>query len=87
MIRINQCSKKFRQLKGQFSDNIQNNIKLLAYKDTDISKISDKDIMKCINHSNMCVPHLIKMIHLDPKKPQNHNVYISNLKKSGRNNW
>ena len=28
----------------------------------------------------MCVPHLIKMIHLDPKKPENHNVYISNLK-------
>ena len=28
----------------------------------------------------MCVPHLIKMIHLDPKKPENHNIYISNLK-------
>ena len=24
--------------------------------------------------------YLIKMIHLDPKKPENHNVYISNLK-------
>jgi len=28
----------------------------------------------------MCVPHLVKMIHFDPKKPENHNVYISNLK-------
>ena len=33
-----------------------------------------------MNHSNMCVPYLIKMIHLDPNKPENHNVYISNLK-------
>ena len=68
------------QNSNNITTNIQNNIKLLAYKDTDISKISDKDIMKCINHSNMCVPHLIKMIHLDPKKPENHNIYISNLK-------
>ena len=45
-----------------------------------MSKLTDKDILKCLNHSNMCVPHLIKMIHLDPEKPENHNVYISNLK-------
>ena len=43
-------------------------------------KVFDKDILKCLNHSNMCVPHLIKMIHLDPEKPENHNIYISNLK-------
>jgi len=62
------------------TQNIQNNIKLLAYKDTDISNLTDKDILKCMSHSNMCVPHLVKMIHFDPKKPENHNVYISNLK-------
>ena len=47
---------------------------------TDRSQLTDKDIIKCLNHSNMCVPHLIEMIHLDPEKPENHNVYISNLK-------
>ncbi len=76
------------------TQNIQNNIKLLAYKDTDISNLTDKDILKCMSHSNMCVPHLVKMtsialataglcpahVHFDPKKPENHNVYISNLK-------
>ena len=77
---INELIKKAGIQNSTITNNIQNNIKLLAYKDTDISKISDKDIMKCINHSNMCVPHLIKMIHLDPKKPENHNIYISNLK-------
>ena len=65
---------------SKITQNIQNNIKLLAYKNTDISTISDNDIIKCINHNNMCIPQLIKMIHLDPQKPENHNIYISNLK-------
>jgi len=65
---------------NNITNNIQNNIKLLAYKDTDLSILREKDIIKCMHHSNMCVPHLIKMIHLNPKKPENHNVYISNLK-------
>ena len=62
------------------TQNIQNNIKLLAYDKTDISDLTDKDFMKCFNHNNMCVPHLIKRIHFNPKKPENHNVFISNLK-------
>ena len=28
----------------------------------------------------MCIPQLIKRIHFDPRKPENHNVYISNIK-------
>ena len=68
------------QNNGTITNNIQNNIKLLAYKDTDISKLSDNDFIKCINHNNMCIPQLIKMIHLNPQKPENHNIYISNLK-------
>ena len=60
--------------------NIQNNIKLLSYSDTDRSHITDKDILKCLNHSNFCIPHLIEKIHFDINKPENHNVYISNLK-------
>jgi len=77
---IDELIKKAGINNSTITNNIQNNIKLLAYKDTDISNITDKDILKCMNHSNMCVPHLIKMIHLDPDKPENHNIYISNLK-------
>ena len=62
------------------TQNIQQNIKLLAYNNSDISHLTDKDFLKCINHSNFCVPHLIKKIHFDPNKPENHNVYISNIK-------
>jgi len=65
---------------NNITQNIQNNIKLLAYKDTDLSILGEKDIINCMQHSNMCVPQLIKMIHLNPKNPENHNIYISNLK-------
>ena len=77
---IDELIKKAGINNSTITQNIQNNIKILAYKDTDVSKLTDKDILKCLNHSNMCVPHLIKMIHFDPKKPENHNIYISNLK-------
>ena len=60
--------------------NIQNNYKLLSYKDTDISHLSDIDIRYCIGHNNLCVPHLVKKLHFNPTKPENHNIYISNIK-------
>ena len=60
--------------------NIQQNIKILAYKNTDLSHLTDKDYLKCLKHSNFCIPHLIEQIHFNPKKPENHNIYISNLK-------
>ena len=68
------------QNSGTIIQNIQNNIKLLAYDKTDISDLTENDFIKCFNHNNMCVPHLMKRIHFNPKKPENHNVFISNLK-------
>ena len=61
-------------------NNIQNNIKILAYNKTDLSHLKDRDYMKFLNHHSFCVPHMIKKIHFNPKKPENHNVYISNIK-------
>ena len=60
--------------------NIQNNFKLLSYKDTDTSHLSDNDIKKCLGHNNLCVPHLVQKLHFNPTKPENHNIYISNIK-------
>ena len=77
---INELIKKSGINNSTITQNIQNNIKLLAYDKTDISDLTDKDFMKCFNHNNMCVPHLVKRIHFNPKKPENHNVFISNLK-------
>ena len=33
-----------------------------------------------MNHNNFCVPYMIKKLHFDPQKPENHNIYISNMK-------
>ena len=63
-------------------NNIQNNIKLLSYHDTDISHLTNADYKACLNRANFCVPHIIKKIHFNPKKPENHNIYISNIKNS-----
>ena len=62
------------------TQNIQQNIKILAYKDTDLSHLTDKDYLQCLSRSNMVIPNLIKRIHFNPKKPENHNIYISNIK-------
>ena len=62
--------------------NIQNNFKLLNYKETDTSHLTENDYVRCLEHYNFCVPHLIRKIHFNPKKPENHNIYISNLKNS-----
>ena len=67
---------------NNITNNIQNNIKLLNYKETDTSHLTENDYVKCLEHYNFCVPHLIRKIHFNPKKPENHNIYISNLKNS-----
>lgn len=60
--------------------NIQNNIRLLSYKDTDISHLTDKDYISSLKKVTFCVKHLIETIHFNPNKPENMNIYISNMK-------
>ena len=60
--------------------NTVNNIKILAYKDTDISHLTDKDYAFCIKQVNFCVKSMIEKVHFNPEKPENMNIYISNLK-------
>ena len=70
------------EINGSFNttNNIQSNIQLLAYKDTDLSHLTEKDYMFCIKKVNFCVKNLIERIHFNPDKPENMNIYISNLK-------
>ena len=77
---ITELIKKAGIQNSNITNNIQNNIKILAYKNTDISHLTDNDYLYCLNRSNMCIPNLIKKIHFNPKKPENHNIYISNIK-------
>ena len=69
------------EINGSFNTtNIQNNIQLLAYKDTDHSHLTEKDYTQCIKKVNFCVMKLIEKIHFNPQKPENMNIYISNMK-------
>ena len=66
---------------GSFNTtNIQNNITLLPYRETDVSHLTDDDYKKCIKKVNHCVKTLIEKIHFNPLKPENMNIYISNMK-------
>jgi hypothetical protein len=69
------------EINGSFNTtNIQNNITLLAYEKTDTSHLTDDDYKKCIKKVNFCVKNLIEKIHFNPNKPENMNIYISNMK-------
>ena len=59
---------------------VQNNIQLLSYKDTDVSHLTNKDYERAIKKVNSCVKHMIEQIHFNPSKPENMNIYISNMK-------
>ena len=81
---INLQNEKIKQLELQLENkkqlNGQNQIdNLLPYQNTDISHLTDEDFIQCVNQPN-CVKHLIEKIHFNPTKPENRNVYISNLK-------
>jgi hypothetical protein len=56
------------------------NIKLLNHKDTDYSHLTPKDYVTCIKDCNHCVKTLIEKVHFNQKKPENMNIYISNIK-------
>jgi len=59
---------------------IHNNIQLLSYKDTDVSHLTEKDYISSIKKVSNCVKHIIEKIHFNPDKPENMNIYISNMK-------
>ena len=70
------------EINGSFNNtvNITNNINLLNYKDTDTSHLTDEDYKKCLRKASRCVLKLIEKVHFNPEKPENMNVYISNMK-------
>jgi hypothetical protein len=69
------------EISGSFNTtNIQNNFTLLGYRETDVSHLTDEDYRFCIKKVNHCVKSLIDKVHFNPLKPENRNIYISNMK-------
>lgn len=58
------------------------NIQLLNHSDTDYSHLTPMDYVQCITKCNLCVQNLIERVHFNENKPENMNIYISNIKGS-----
>lgn len=61
------------------TQNITNNIVILPFKETDVSHLTGRDYYKALSRCVMSIPQMISDTHFNPKKPENHNIYISNL--------
>ena len=57
-----------------------NNIVLIGYGMEDIKKIDKNDILKSLKRGFYSTIHLTEAVHFNPKYPEYHNVYISNIK-------
>jgi hypothetical protein len=63
------------------------NFNILPYNETDVSHLTDKFFYKTIDRCLSSVPRLIDHVHFNPKKPENHNIYISNISKGHAMIW
>ena len=57
-----------------------NNIILVGYGHEDISKIDRNDVVKALQNGFNSTVKLTETLHFNPKYPEYHNVYISNMK-------
>ena len=56
------------------------NIQVLNHPDTDYSHLTPKDYITCIKDYDKCVKTLIEKVHFNANKPENMNIYLSNIK-------
>ena len=68
------------QITNNNTTNIQNNIQLLSYNETDVTHLTENDYIAALKKVTYCVKDIIERIHFNPKKPENMNIYISNMK-------
>jgi hypothetical protein len=59
---------------------VVNNITLVGYGKEDLSKLSKSEILKILQNGFDSSLKLTEAVHFNPKYPEYHNVYISNIK-------
>ena len=65
------------------SNNINNNtinIQLVAYGKENYDKLSDKEYQIIINKGYKSIQEMVKSLHFNKNRPENHNIYISNIR-------
>jgi hypothetical protein len=68
-------------------NNIKNNIKVVAFGKEDLYAISDEVCKKMLRKGFDAVPALIEYVHFNKQIPENHNVYVSNLRNDQASNY
>ena len=82
---VNINNNKTKNINSHYTQNIQNtqninNIKLVAFGEEDLTYISEKICKFFLKKGFQSVPQFIEHIHFNKNKPENHNVYIPNMK-------
>ena len=56
------------------------NIQLVAYGKENYDKLTDKEYQIIINKGFKSVQEMVKSLHFNKNRPENHNIYISNIR-------
>jgi hypothetical protein len=85
MVTIQKNSKNVTRISHDTHNNNINNgivahINLIGYGNEDMSKIDKKEIIKAMQQGFKSTIKLTEALHFNPKYPEYHNVYISNMK-------
>lgn len=59
---------------------VVNNITLVGYGNEDMSKLDKTDMLKVLRKGYHSTLELTEALHFNPKYPEYHNIYISNIK-------
>ena len=60
--------------------NIHNEIKIIAYGKEDLSFITNENYENILNRGFKSIPHFVEYVHFNKNKPENQNIYISNMR-------
>jgi uncharacterized C2H2 Zn-finger protein len=65
---------------NNITNNVTNNIQLVAYGKEDKNLLKNTEIFKILCKGFKSVPELVKALHFNEDRPENHNIYISNMR-------
>ncbi len=66
------------QTVNNYTTYIQVNVN--CYSETSFEHLTDRQYQRAVKRMIYSVPQMIQDVHFDPKVPENHNIYISNIK-------
>jgi hypothetical protein len=80
---IEELRRQLEEAKSQPPQTVVNQyiqVNVNGYRQTSFEHITDRQYKRAISRMIYSVPQMIENVHFDPKVPENHNIYISNIK-------